>query len=251
MTNQTSSSMSVIKTEGTNKSLYTTLHFNLLTLDMPDVLLLWRAVVRQTHDMLRKHINPTNVARSVLSKDHWIQIAQTELTEGRLEAVDQLIDMLLKLKDLRWTNSFPITLQTQHSDVYAKVKEVKEGLLKEDVFSKCRYTVADTITSDGGILELQEFGVRLEIPGGAIREKEYISVSVISPKDDHPPLGDHFIVAPMVMLEPDGLQFVKPIMLSVKHSAVDLKLRNLQVWNKTGDNGTVIRFIANSQISQI
>ena len=220
-------------------------------LDMPGVLLLWRAVVRQTHDVLRKHINPTNVAQSVLSEDHANQIAQTERHEGRLQATDQLIDILLKLKDLRWTNLFPIALQMQHSEVYDKIKEVKEGLLEKDVFSKCRYTVGDTVSSDGGILELQEFDVRLEIPAGALNEKEYISVSVVSPNDDHPPLGDNFIIAPMVMLEPDGLQFLKPITLSVKHSAVDLKLRNVQVWNKTGDKGTVIRFIGNGRVSQI
>ena len=39
--------------------------------------------------------------------------------------------------------------------------------------------------------------------------------------------------------EPDGLLFLRPIMQTVTHSGVDLKLRNLQVWNKTGNKDCV------------
>ena len=65
------------------------------------MVLLWRAIVRQTHDVIRRQINPTTVAGSVLSEEDAKQIAQTEQNEGRLKAVDQLVYKLLKLKNLR------------------------------------------------------------------------------------------------------------------------------------------------------
>ena len=92
----------------------------------------------------------------------------------------------------------------------------KEDFLKEDLFCSCRYAVRDTIGSDGGSLELQEFNVYLDIPSGALREKEDISLSVVPTNDDHPPLRDNFIIAPIVQLDPDGLQFLRPVTLTVK-----------------------------------
>ena len=209
--------------------------------------MLWRAILRQTHEVLRKHINPTTITSSVLHEDEAKQIAHIEREEGRLQAVDQLIYKLLKLQNEDWTILFPEALKIQHPEVFDAVTKAGEDLLKEDVFAKCtkedifvqpKHAVSKTITSGGGILELQEFGVCLEIPAGALRGKEDISVSVVSANDDHPPLGDNFILAPMVHLEPDGLQFLRPITLTVIHSGVDLKLRNLQVWNRTGKKGT-------------
>ena len=208
--------------------------------------MLWRAILRKTHEILRRHINPTAVTSSVLHEDDVKQLAHIEREQGRLQAVDQLIYKLLKLQDQGWTNSFRNALKTQHPEVIGAVTKAGEDLLREDVFTRCvkedifvqsKYIVSKTITSAGGILELQEFGVRLEIPAGALRGKEDISVSVVSSIDDHPPLGDNFILAPMVQLEPDELKFSRPITLTVQHSGVDLKLKNLQVWSKTGNKG--------------
>ena len=208
--------------------------------------MLWRAILRKTHEILRRHINPTAVTSSVLHEDDVKQLAHIEREQGRLQAVDQLIYKLLKLQDQGWTNSFRIALKTQHPEVIGAVTKAGEDLLREDVFTRCvrediflqsKYIVSETITSAGGVLELQEFGVRLEIPAGALHGKEDISVSIVSSNDDHPPLGDNFILAPMVRLEPDGLQFLRPVTLTVTHSGVDLTLTNLQVWKKTGGKG--------------
>ena len=208
-------------------------------LGLPDRLLLWRAILRRTHGVLRRHVNPTTVTCSVLNEDDVKQLAHIEREQGRLQAVDQLIYKLLKLKDQDWTNSFPNALKTHHPGVYDAVTKARKDLLKEEVFTSCKYNVSKAITSDGGILELQEFGVSLEIPAGALRGKEDISVSVVSSMNDHPPLGDNFILAPVVQLEPDGLQFFRPVTLTVTHPSDDLKLRNLQVWYKTGNKGMI------------
>ena len=85
--------------------------------------------------------------QSVFSEKEASQIAQTERNEGRLQAVDQLFNKLLKLKDLRWTNLFPIILKTQHPEVFDKVTKTRDGLLKEDVFSRCRCTVGNTLAT--------------------------------------------------------------------------------------------------------
>ena len=195
------------------------------------------------HETLRRRINPTRVAVSVLLEEEANQIAQTKQNEGRLQAADQLIDKLLKRNHLRWTNTFPTALKDQHPEVFDEVIKAREDLLVEDAFSRCRYTVGDTIGPDGGSLELQDFDVHLEIPAGALLEKEDISMSVISPKDGHPPLNDNSIIAPIVMLEPDGLQFLRPTKLKTKHSGIDLKYNHLQVWRKTGNKGKNISLV--------
>ena len=86
-----------------------------------------------------------------------------------------------KLQDQGWMESFRNALKTQHPEVFDAVTKAGEDLLRESVFARCvkadiflqsKYIVSETITSAGGILELQKFGVRLEIPAGALRGKE-------------------------------------------------------------------------------
>ena len=209
------------------------------------MVLLWRAIVHKTQEELQRLIDPTSVAKSVLSKEDGDQIATTEEFEGRVKAVDELINKLLKLKNLRWTRLFPMALKKQHPDVYAILTEAKSDLLKNEMFSRCKFNVTDTIDHNGGFLELPEFDVHLEVPPGAIPEEETLSVSIVTPDHDHPPLGNNLILAPMVLLEPDGIPFQKPITLTVGHSGVDLKLRHLQVWYKTRNAGmkTIIHVV--------
>ena len=100
------------------------------------MVLLWRAIVHRTHQELQKYIHPTNVAIEVLSEEDAIQVAQTEQSEGRLQAVNQLINKLLKLKDASWTNSFPNALKNQHPEVFDKVTKAKEDFLNEELAAR-------------------------------------------------------------------------------------------------------------------
>ncbi|XP_072022458.1 uncharacterized protein [Amphiura filiformis] len=93
--------------------------------------------------------------------------------------------------------------------------------------------ISKSIGPGGGILELADGIAWLEIPSGALDKKTNITLSTVSSETDHPPLGDKFIIGPIVQLEPDGLQFLRPVTLSVKHVAVDLALRDLEVWTMT------------------
>ena len=58
---------------------------------------------------------------SVLLEEEANQIAQTERNEGRLQAVDQIICKLFKLKDRHWTDLFPIALTNQHPEMFDAV----------------------------------------------------------------------------------------------------------------------------------
>ncbi|XP_072037235.1 uncharacterized protein [Amphiura filiformis] len=104
--------------------------------------------------------------------------------------------------------------------------------------------ISNVIGPDGGTLRIpvdiaNDDIAQLEIPLGALDKSTKITLSIVSPATDHPPLGDKFIIAPIVRLEPDGLQFLRPVTLTVKHAAVNLALRHLDVWTKnTGRDKT-------------
>ncbi|XP_072022457.1 cyclic GMP-binding protein C-like [Amphiura filiformis] len=93
--------------------------------------------------------------------------------------------------------------------------------------------ISKSIGPGGDILELADGIAWLDIPSGALDKKTNITLSTVSSETDHPPLGDKFIIGPIVQLEPDGLQFLRPVTLTVKHVAVDIALRDLEVWTMT------------------
>ena len=103
------------------------------SLGFPDIhaVLMWRAIVRQTNEVLRRHIRPTTFASSVLSEENANQIARTEQNEGRLQAAGQLISKLLKLQESHWTDSFFMALKNQHPEVINAVTKAKQDLEEE------------------------------------------------------------------------------------------------------------------------
>ena len=96
-----------------------------------DIVLLWRAIVRQTYEVLQRLINPTTIAGLVLPEENANQIDQTERNEGRLQAVDQLINKLMNLSDISWTKLLPLALRKYHPEVFEIVAMAKEDILKE------------------------------------------------------------------------------------------------------------------------
>ena len=112
------------------------------------------------------------------------------------------------------------------------------------------------IGSDGGRLEIADDIASLDIPQGALDNTVRISLSIVSPEKNHPPLGDKFIISPVILLEPDGLQFKRPVRLTARHIAIGLKQQNLEVWRQsTGTNFErslcVHTFIQNLQTSNL
>ena len=192
---------------------------------------------------MQQDLAPTSVAKVALCEEASHEVERVEAVQGRTQAVDLLIDTLLEMREPKWIGRFADALEEQLPALFYRVIKTRDAFMKEDIFSEfsaCICMVSKTVTVEEATLELKDFGIRLEIPHGAIPKEELVSMSVVSPNKDHPPLGDNFIVAPIVRLDPDGLQFRKPVTLTVRHSGVDLKLRNLQIWNKTQSNGIKI-----------
>ena len=216
----------------------------LLYLGLPTILLLWRAVLRKLHTEMQQDLTPTSIAKVVLCEEASREVERMETAKGRIQAVDLLMDTLLAMREPKWIGRFADALEEQLLVLYHSVIKIRDTLMKDEVFSEfsaCRCMVSKTVSAEGAIVELEDLGVRLEIPHGAVSKEELVSVSIVSPKkEDHPPLGENFIVAPIIRLDPDGLRFEKPITLTVPHSGVDLKLRNLRIWNKTQSNGKIV-----------
>ncbi|XP_072037085.1 uncharacterized protein [Amphiura filiformis] len=138
-------------------------------------------------------------------------------------------------------------LQQVHSSAADSGLSSDEKGTQEDVPSSHLKTSKDTTRSEKVIVdatpsdatdnmeeELADGIAWLEIPSGALGKAKSITLSTVSPETDHPPLGDDkFIIGPIVRLEPDRLRFLRPVTLNVKHAAVDLALRDLEVWTKT------------------
>ena len=194
---------------------------------------------------MQQNLAPTSIAKLVLCEEASLEVERMETAQGRTQAVDLLIDTLLEMREPKWIGRFSDALEEQLRDLFHRVIEIRDAFMKEEVFSEfsaCICMVSKTVTAEEAVLELEDFGVRLQIPHCAMPKEELVSVSIVLPNKDHPPLGDNFIVAPIVRLDPDGLQFKKPINLTVRHSGVDLKLGNLQIWNKTHPNSKIIMF---------
>ena len=98
--------------------------------------MLWRAIVRQTYKVLRRDISPVTMACSVLPEEDAYQIEQTEHDKGRFQAVDQLINILIKLTNIQWTDSFSTSLQKYNPVVFGVVTKAREVILKEKWFSE-------------------------------------------------------------------------------------------------------------------
>ena len=85
---------------------------------------------------------------------------------------------------------------------------------------------------------LPDYDVSLKIPAGAVTKNVDITISTVSPFDAQLPNVDNFeVIAPIISLEPDNLQLLKPATLTVGHSAVCLVRRCLQLWTKSSQAG--------------
>ena len=103
---------------------------------------------------------------------------------------------------------------------------------KETTFEMIRKSAP--IDHKGGEIVLSNTGVSLRIPSDAIPEESMteLTVSVLW-NGEHPKLNDNqSIIGPTVLLEPEGMQFVKPVELITPHSSTCLESTGLQVWQK-------------------
>ena len=87
------------------------------------------------------------------------------------------------------------------------------------------------IDSNGGMVQLND--ARLQVPEGALpKGKEHtISISLHNGNENGAPvLSDNaMLIGPWVHCEPSGLQFLKPVTITLPHSARNILQRNIKI----------------------
>ncbi|XP_072020123.1 uncharacterized protein [Amphiura filiformis] len=108
---------------------------------VPDLTLLWRAVLKRTHQSLKRTIKPSELLLylvgegSLLSDDDQDEIETKEKLEGRRKAVDLLLFKLMHLTKPDWHESFVAGLQQEAPTLVPIVTEARDELLQERWFA--------------------------------------------------------------------------------------------------------------------
>ena len=102
---------------------------------------------------------------------------------------------------------------------------------------KCSKTVS-VGPHDERTISLPDYDVSLEIPAGAVTKEVDITMSTVSPFEAQVPTIDNSqIIAPIISIEPDDLQLLKPATLTVGHSGVQLSSKCLKIVTKATGKG--------------
>ena len=126
------------------KTLLLYFYFSLLFKGIPDLLLLWRAVLKRIHKDLRREVKASRLVIYMLgvqeegpflSEDDEDEIEAKEKAEGRRKAVDLLLLKLMQLKRPGWHQGFLTGLTQETPKLVPVVKKVRDDLLKEKWFS--------------------------------------------------------------------------------------------------------------------
>ena len=92
------------------------------------------------------------------------------------------------------------------------------------------------LDSRGGILSLQEIGATLEVPEGSIERETPADVSMTLHKGCPPLDNDHLMLTPIIKCGPPGVEFNRPVTLSLPHSEddyEDIKKEDICLWYKS------------------
>ncbi len=106
--------------------------------------LLWRAVLKRTHQALRRTIKATQmfaylvVDDSMLTDDDEDEIETKERHEGQRKAADLLLFKLMQLKKSDWHQGFLAGLQRVFPELVPVVSKARGDLLKEDWFASSK-----------------------------------------------------------------------------------------------------------------
>ncbi|XP_072038756.1 uncharacterized protein [Amphiura filiformis] len=108
---------------------------------VPDLTLLWRAVLKRTHQDLKRTIKASQLLlylvgeESQLSEDDEDEIETKEKLEGRRKAVDLLLFKLMQLKKPDWCKGFLAGLQQEAPSLVPMVTDARDKLLQEKWFA--------------------------------------------------------------------------------------------------------------------
>ncbi|XP_072021126.1 uncharacterized protein [Amphiura filiformis] len=108
---------------------------------VPDLTLLWRAVLKRTYQSLKRTVKPSQLLLylvsegSLLSEDDQDEIETKEKLEGRRKAVDLLLFKLMQLTKPDWYEGFLAGLQQEAPTLVPIVTEARDELLQEKWFA--------------------------------------------------------------------------------------------------------------------
>ena len=69
---------------------------------------------------------------------------------------------------------------------------------------------------DGGVISLPELGIALNVPKGALDKPAMIEITTTGPLEPSPP-DDEIQIGPGIKCSPSGIQFKRPVKLTVQH----------------------------------
>ncbi|XP_072039212.1 uncharacterized protein [Amphiura filiformis] len=129
---------------------------------VPDLTLLWRAVLKRTHLDLKRTIKASQLLPylvgegSLLSEDDEDEIEIKEKLEGRRKAVDLLLFKLIQLKKPDWHGRFLAGLQQEAPSLAPIVSEARDKLLEEKWFASIPVVSASEQQSATGRYKVME-----------------------------------------------------------------------------------------------
>lgn len=142
---------------------------------------------------------------------------------------------VVRVPSIRKRKSIYKTAEQNDEDVFPtggdlslkQIFKVEDRSTSKMIGSKNVYSVARSVGPEGEQLVLNNVGISLLVPEGAVPEGEKTTISLVLDWDltDNPSLTRHqSLVSPVLYVGPHGLQLQKPCVLSFKHCSFDPRM---------------------------
>ncbi|XP_072051078.1 uncharacterized protein [Amphiura filiformis] len=123
-----------------------------------------------------------------------------------------------------------------HNQIPQGISGVSAPISKQQKSNK--WTKSTYIDERGGQLSIDGSCARLKIPPGALPKGQGKLITVSLDWVQDPPLQDNqWVIGPSIQCEPDGLQFNKPVTISLEHSAVNITTGDVIIISKSNTHG--------------
>ncbi|XP_072036295.1 uncharacterized protein [Amphiura filiformis] len=131
-----------------------------------------------------------------------------------------------------------MTGQSEFNDDANLQCEMESDQIQNEETNKSLYCIHHSALVDhrSKVIEVPGTSVILDIPEGALADGDAfdVALSVYWGDEFYPPLeNNQFVIGPSVCCEPHNTNFLKPVTLTIPHSAGIIASRNITVWTNT------------------